>query len=608
VFILLLAYYFGYYIRFDGDIPPDHLLNFMLSVVWIIPIKIAALFYFDLYKGMWRYTGIYDLINLVKAAMASSVIIMLILLAGYHFIGFSRGVFVIDFMMTLLLVGGFRVGIRLYYGLREGERTFFFKNLTTDKKKVLVAGAGDAGEKLVRELRENPQLNYDLVGFIDDDRNKTGRTIHGVSILGTLEEMGGILKSSPADEIIIAIPSASAQKIRRAVDLCKSTGLPYKILPGMGELISGKASVSAIREVRYEDLLGRKPVELELEKIGRYLTDMRVLVTGGAGSIGSELCRQIAPFKPERLIVVDRNESALYETEMEFLSDYAELKLVPVLGPIQTEGLMEMVFEKNKPQVVFHAAAYKHVPMMEIHPCEAVFNNIVGTQTLLGLCKRHRVDRYVLVSTDKAVRPTNVMGASKRVAELLTQCCARENGVRCMVVRFGNVVGSVGSVAPFFQKQIEKGGPITVTHPDITRYFMTIPEACRLILQTGAMGQGDEIFILKMGTPVRILDMARDMITLSGLTPDEDIQIKFTGLRPGEKLFEELITEGEGIQPTRHEEIMVLQSEGCMRSDALNAHIAALVALAEVGDSDGIRAELKRMVPEYEPWEDRKAK
>jgi FlaA1/EpsC-like NDP-sugar epimerase len=327
------------------------------------------------------------------------------------------------------------------------------------------------------------------------------------------------------------------------------------------------------------------------------------MVTGGAGSIGSELCRQIARFKPERLIIVDRNESGLYDTEMDFLSRYPELKLVPVLGPVQTMDLMEKVFQENRPQVVFHAAAYKHVPMMEIHPWEAVYNNILGTRNLLDLCRANEVDRYVLVSTDKAVRPTNVMGASKRVAELLTQGCAREFNVRCMAVRFGNVVGSIGSVVPFFQKQIERGGPVTVTHPDVTRYFMTIPEASRLILQAGAMGQGSEIFILKMGTPVRISDMARDMISLSGFKPDEDIEIKYVGMRPGEKLFEELITEGEGIQPTRHDEIMVLQPEECMSLKDLDRHIKILVKLADAGDGKGIRAELKRMIPEYDPWE-----
>jgi FlaA1/EpsC-like NDP-sugar epimerase len=603
VFLLLLAHYFAYYIRFDGVLENDELINFLRVLPWMIPIKILALFYFDLYKGMWRYTGIYDLINLIKAVTLSSVVVVSVLLISFHFVGFSRGVFVIDFLLTIFVLGGSRMGIRLVFSGREGEKIGLFRKRTEKMKKVLIIGAGDAGEMLAREVRDNPYLAYDIVGFIDDNPHKVGRAIHGIGILSTLDELGGIAESSHADEIVIAMPSASAADVRRAVKLCESTGLPYKTIPGMGELMEGKVSVSSIRDVRYEDLLGRKSVDLEVEQIGGYLTGKRVMVTGGAGSIGSELCRQIVRFKPERLVIVDRNESGLYETEMDFLSKYPGLKLVPVLGPVQTRDLMEKVFQENRPQVVFHAAAYKHVPMMEMHPWEAVYNNILGTQTVLDLCRENGVDRYVLVSTDKAVRPTNVMGTSKRVAELLTQGCAREYNVRCMAVRFGNVVGSIGSVVPFFQKQIERGGPVTVTHPDVTRYFMTIPEASRLILQAGAMGQGSEIFILKMGTPVRISDMARDMISLSGFKPDEDIEIKYVGLRPGEKLFEELITEGEGIQPTRHDEIMVLQAEECVSLKDLNRHIKTLVKLADAGDGDGIRAELKRMVPEYEPWE-----
>jgi len=603
ILLLFLAYFFAYYIRFEGDLPFQELDNFFKSVIWIIPIKIVALFYFDLYKGMWRYTGIYDAINVVKAALVSSIIVALILISTIHFIGFSRGVFAIDFMLTLLLVGGFRIGIRLTFNLISSEKAPLFKSSTRDATKVLVIGAGDAGEKLAREIRENPALNYDLVGFVDDNPNKVGRAIHGVTILGELDDTKSIAESNRVDEIIIAMPSASATEMRRVIKLCDSTGFPYKTIPGISELIEGKVEVSAIREVRYEDLLGRKPVELEVEKIGGYLTGKKVMVTGGAGSIGSELCRQIVPFKPERLIIVDQNESGLYETEMDFVARYPGLKVVAVLGPVQSKERMEKVFLEHQPQVVFHAAAYKHVPMMEIHPWEAVFNNIVGTQTILEFCHENGVDRTVIVSTDKAVRPTNVMGASKRVAELLGQSYASEHNIRCMAVRFGNVVGSVGSVVPLFKNQIERGGPVTVTHPEVTRYFMTVPEASRLILQAGAMGQNDEIFVLKMGTPVRISDMARDLITLSGFKPDEDIEVKYVGLRPGEKLYEELITEGEGVRETRHEDIMVLETGDCLSLNRINEHIKTLVRLAEAGDAGGIKAELKRMVPEYIPWE-----
>jgi FlaA1/EpsC-like NDP-sugar epimerase len=360
--------------------------------------------------------------------------------------------------------------------------------------------------------------------------------------------------------------------------------------------------VSAVREVCYEDLLRREPVHLELEQIGRYLTNKTVLVTGGAGSIGSELCRQIAGFKPEKLILADRSESGLYLTELELKARYPALKTTPVLSAIQRRHLMEKVFKTHQPQVVFHAAAYKHVPLMEVQPWEAVFNNIQGSQTLLSLCHENMVERIVVVSTDKAVRPTNIMGASKRVVELLAQLYALHYQSRCMAVRFGNVVGSAGSVLPVFKKQIERGGPVTVTHPEVTRYFMTIPEAAKLILQAGAIGKGGEIFVLKMGTPVRIAEMARDLINVSGLKPDRDIAVEYIGLRPGEKLYEELITEGEGIQETEHDDIMVLCSENGLCLNELNKQIEELVGLAEACDANGIKKALQGIVPEYTPW------
>jgi FlaA1/EpsC-like NDP-sugar epimerase len=335
--------------------------------------------------------------------------------------------------------------------------------------------------------------------------------------------------------------------------------------------------------------------------IENYLTGKNVLVTGGAGSIGSELCRQIARFAPARLIIVERNESGLYDFELKLKADFPTLKIVPVLGPIQNKNRMGMIFKRFKPEVVFHAAAYKHVPMLELNPCEAVFNNILGSKVIIELCQIYGLDRCVIVSTDKAVRPTNVMGASKRVTELIAQCFARQNGVKYMAVRFGNVVGSAGSVLPLFQRQIARGGPVTVTHPDVTRYFMTIPEAVSLILQAGALGKGGELFVLKMGTPVRIGTMARDLITLSGLQPDVDIQIQYTGLRPGEKLYEELITADEGIQPTRHEDIMVLKSNQCPSLSVLQVQIDELIHLAQTQDIRGIKEKLCEMVPEYCP-------
>ena len=557
-----LAYYFAYYLRFDGNIPARELANWMNTVVWIVPLKLVCFFFFGLYKGMWRYTGIYDLENLIKACVISSGVIVFILVLKVRFEGFPRSVFVIDLMLTFLFLSGVRVGIRLFLGSgRDMSGFWVFGRKDQDKKRVLIAGAGGAAEKLVREIKDNPAIKYDVAGFLDDDKNKQKQTIHGIPVLGLLDEVKKISEKQEIDEIIIAISAASAREMRRIVGLCEATGIPCKTIPGVGELIEGKVSVKSIRKVRYEDLFGRRQVQMNMKQIGGYLTGKRVMVTGGVGSIGSELCRQIVRFRPERLIIVDINESGLYDAELDLQSKFPDVKIVPVLSPVQDKHVMRRIFERENPEVVLHAAAYKHVPMMELHPWEVVFNNILAAQSILEQCCRMEVERFVLVSTDKAVRPTNVMGASKRVCELLTNTYAKELGSRSMSVRFGNVIYSVGSVVPLFRKQIERGGPVTLTHPDVIRYFMTIPEASQLIFQAGAIGNGGEIFILKMGTPIRIADMARDLIRLSGFEPDKEIEIKEIGLRPGEKLFEELITEGEGIQETEHDEIMVLRAQ-----------------------------------------------
>ena len=557
-----LAYYFAYYLRFDGNIPARELANWMNTVVWIVPLKLVCFFFFGLYEGMWRYTGIYDLENLIKACVISSGVIVFILVLKVRFEGFPRSVFVIDLMLTFLFLSGVRVGIRLFLGSgRDMSGFWVFGRKDQDKKRVLIAGAGGAAEKLVREIKDNPAIKYDVAGFLDDDKNKQKQTIHGIPVLGLLDEAKKISEKQEIDEIIIAISAASAREMRRIVGLCEATGIPCKTIPGVGELIEGKVSVKSIRKVRYEDLFGRRQVQMNIKQIGGYLTGKRVMVTGGVGSIGSELCRQIVRFRPERLIIVDINESGLYDAELDLQSKFPDVKIVPVLSPVQDKHVMRRIFERENPEVVFHAAAYKHVPMMELHPWEVVFNNILAAQSILEQCCRMEVERFVLVSTDKAVRPTNVMGASKRVCELLTNTYAKELGSRSMSVRFGNVIYSVGSVVPLFRKQIERGGPVTLTHPDVIRYFMTIPEASQLIFQAGAIGNGGEIFILKMGTPIRIADMARDLIRLSGFEPDKEIEIKEIGLRPGEKLFEELITEGEGIQETEHDEIMVLRAQ-----------------------------------------------
>jgi FlaA1/EpsC-like NDP-sugar epimerase len=425
-----------------------------------------------------------------------------------------------------------------------------------------------------------------------------------VPVLGGIQELDTIVRDYDVQEIIIAIPSATPRQMRRIVGFCKDTRLPFKTVPGIGDLIEGKIRISSIREVRYEDLLGRTSVELNLNQIGDYLADKRVLVTGGAGSIGSELCKQIARFKPKQLIILERNESPLYELELMLQAEFPGLHTKAALCAIQNLECMEHLFENHRPHTVFHAAAYKHVPMMEFHPWEAIFNNVVGSRNIIDLCATKGVERCVMVSTDKAVRPTNVMGATKRMTEMLTQCYAVDNPCRFMAVRFGNVLGSAGSVLPLFKRQISSGGPVTVTDPEVTRYFMTISEACSLILQAGAIGQGNEIFLLKMGTSIKIDQMARDLITLSGYVPDKDIAIHYTGLRPGEKLYEELITKGEDIKPTIHKDIMVLKPAECMPKEKILSLLNDLILVAKKRNATSIKQKLCEIVPEYCPQDD----
>ena len=426
------------------------------------------------------------------------------------------------------------------------------RKLTKLKKSLLIIGAGDAGEQMLREIRQNPRHNYEVVGFLDDDPKKRGMKIHGVPVLGPIQKIHNMTYDDEMDEILIALPSASTKQMRRIIEACEATGLKTRTTPGIGELIDGKISFKSIREVSFEDILGRDPVNLDMEIIESYLADKIILVSGAGGSIGSELCRQITSFDPKNLILLDKTENNLFNIEMEFCQRFPRVPITPVLGDVHNRGFLERLFKAHKPQVVFHAAAFKHVPIVELNPWEGVFNNIVGTKNIVKASYQSGVERFVMISTDKAVRPVSVMGATKRVAEMITSCYAAypntsSSGGRFLSVRFGNVIGSEGSVIHLFKKQIERFGPVTVTHPEITRYFMTIPEACKLILQAGAFGEGGEIFVLDMGTPIKIVDMARDLIRLSGFKPDVDIEIKFIGLRPGEKLYEELITESEGI-------------------------------------------------------------
>lgn len=589
---------------------------FPLLAVVIIPMKIFSLFLFGLYRGMWRYTDIRDSWRLVQALVLAQSVSIAVFAMVLHFEGFSRAVFVIDLFLSFLATGGVRVCIRTYYLHRRHFsvstllRPGVYRKRRARLTRVIIVGAGDAGEKVLREIIENPKLTYEAVAFLDDLPSKHHLTVHGVPVLGTIDTLPEVAADLQADEVLIAIPSATGAQMRRVVATCKAAQVQYKTLPGIGELIKGQVSVRQFRNVQYEDLLGREPVRLFNANISSYLTDRVVMITGAGGSIGSELVRQIVPFEPKCILLYERTENNLYNIQMELEHDFNFKRYVTVLGKVQNFPLMNKIMALHRPQAVFHAAAYKHVPLVECNPWAAVFNNVLGSHVAMEVAHRNGVDRFVLVSTDKAVRPTNVMGASKRVAELLLQS-RPPSDTHFMAVRFGNVVGSSGSVIPLFKKQIENGGPVTVTHPEMTRYFMTIPEATQLILQAGSMGHGREIFILKMGTPVRIADMARDLIRLSGKEPDVDIEIKYIGIRPGEKLYEEFITHEEDIVPTEHEEIMVLKPE--VNAQVLDPEYRALLKgqLRELllsawrFDPVRIKEQFRAMVPEYVAKEER---
>jgi len=610
IFIFIISLVLSYVARFEFSLAQTDIKQISSLLFWMVPLKIIIFFLFGLYSGMWRYTGVRDFWKLAQACVMSTILVMMIILTIHRFQGYSRAVFIGDGVITFILAGGVRMLIRSFYE-KDIES---IKNLFSMDKdhltKVLIVGAGDAGEKILREIMDNETLHYDVVGFVDDDIKKQGLTIHGIRVLGTVDSLPKIFKKESIQQILIAVPSASGEQVRRIVDACQHCNATYKILPGIGELIDGRVSIKLLRDINYEDLLGRPPVHLNVKDIRNSLDGKTVLVTGCGGSIGSELCRQVIKYQPGKLILLDSSEPGLFKIQMEIQNKYYFSHCVTILGRVQDESLMDDIFKKYKPEVVFHAAAYKHVPMIEKNPWQAVFNNIVGSRVVMEMAVKHHVDRFVMVSTDKAVRPTNVMGASKRVTELIMQC-QQGNGTRFMAVRFGNVVGSSGSVIPLFRRQILQGGPVTVTHPEVNRFFMTIPEASQLILQAGTMGEGGEVFILKMGTPVKIADMARDLIRLSGKEPDVDIKIVYTGLREGEKLYEELITVGEDILPTDHEMVMVLKSNtyfngsGNLQEAKKNLYreLDELVKIAAGHDAKGIKAKLKEILPEYTPQE-----
>lgn len=549
--LIILAFYLAFYLRFEGIIPAQHLQQFIDNIITVAIIKIFVFYYFKLYKSLWQYASIEELMQItVAVTISNAAVISYLFIKQIHL---PRSIYILTTLLDIFFIGAIRVSYRTFKKFKKTD--FITKN--ANEKRIMIIGAGDAGAMVIKELKNHSELYSKPVAIIDDDRKKEGQNINGVPVVGQRYDIKSIAIKKKIDEIIIAIPSVSKKDIRDIVEECKRTKCKLKILPGMFELINEKVGIKEIRDVQIQDLLGREEVKLNTEEISGYLRNKRVLVTGGGGSIGSELCRQIAKFKPKKLVILDIYENNAFILQNELKRKYENLDLKVIIASVRDRQRIDEIFGSYKPEVVFHAAAHKHVPLMEDNPKEAIKNNVFGTLNVAQASDEHKVKRFVMISTDKAVNPTNIMGASKRICEMIIQAIDKHSETEFVAVRFGNVLGSNGSVIPLFKEQIQQGGPVTVTHEEITRYFMTIPEASRLVIQAGAMAKGGEIFVLDMGEPVKIIDLAKDLIHLSGFVPGEDIQIEVVGLRPGEKMYEELLLAEEDIKTTRHEKIFI---------------------------------------------------
>jgi len=601
----------AFLLRFDWQIPESMVERLFRSLPWVVGLQFAALAAAGVQRFSWRFVSLRESLRILLALACSTALMLSIrLIAGsiggrdetqefHEALLLPIGVILINFVVAFLALTGVRV-VRRLVG-EHSHRTSLARNgsATATAVPTLLIGAGAAGAMVAREISGRPDLGIKVVGFLDDDPQKHGQEIHGIRVLGSVSALDDAIRRTGAKQAVITIAAASRTVIRRIVELCEKAGIPTKIVPGIYEIVGGKVNVSEIRTVAIEDLLGREPITLDDPAVATDLHDRIVLVTGAGGSIGSELARQIAHFRPKALILLEQAENALFNIHRELLAAHPKVTLIPIVADITDARRLEAVFSSHRPQVVFHAAAHKHVPMMEWNPGEAVKNNVIGTRNVADLAHAHRVRQFVMISTDKAVNPTSVMGTTKRVAEIYVQGLSQHSQTRFVTVRFGNVLGSNGSVIPIFQEQIARGGPVTVTHPEMTRYFMTIPEACQLVMQAGSMGEGGEIFVLDMGEPVKIVDLARDLIRLSGFKSDE-IEIEFTGTRPGEKLFEELSTSEEKASKTRHPKIFI----GHVRQhewERILEQLDGLEDFAADASPEKIRQKLHEIVPEYAP-------
>jgi FlaA1/EpsC-like NDP-sugar epimerase len=595
-----VALYLSFYLRFEGVIPDLHLRQFFIYLPLFVGLKILAFYIFQIYRFIWSYMGLYELLKIFKVlTFCSLVISTIILFLTYEesFKGFPRSIFLIDYVLSLILVGGFRISKRVFLQT--------LKYSEVEQKRTLVIGAGNAGEQIVRDMKRVKESPYLPLAFVDDDPSKRKVSIHGIKVMGNRRDIPKIVENLGVENAVIAMPSVSSKEIRDIVSYLNKAGIrEINIIPGTKEILSKNISILDIKRVDLKDLLNREPVGIDYSQVERNLKGKRILVTGAGGSIGSELGRQIAQFDSELLLLLDFDETALFHICQEIKKGHPDLPIQPILGDIVDRDKMKSIFNQYVPQLVFHAAAYKHVPLMEDFPEEAVRVNILGTKILGELSQQNGAEKFIFISTDKAVNPTSVMGVTKRVAEMVV---AQFNGVepktttQFVVVRFGNVLGSRGSVIPIFQEQIKRGGPVTITHPEMRRFFMTVPEAVLLVLQAGTMGNGGDVFVLDMGEQVKIYDVACELIRLSGLEPEKDIPIVFTGIRPGEKLFEELLTSEEGVEPTSHPKILRAKIEKSMNQESLIEKIEKLKTFAQYQDTKSLIQILQEIIPNYNP-------
>ncbi len=587
------SFVFAWLLRFEFSLPATFLLELWIWLPALLACRVLAFFAYRLYSDVWRYSSIGALLTIFQATVLSSLAYFFLVWA----LGFDhhpRSIFLLEAGISFTAVGGIRFFTRAVHSYWRQR----MQGTEEQPRRLLIIGAGDAGEMLVREILRLHRSRYEPVGFLDDDASKLGRRIHGVSVIAGIDELAKVSRSRGVKDVIIAIPTATGRQMQRIVECCAAADVSYKTIPGIDHLIDGRVTVNQLRDVDIEDLLGRDPVTLDMEAISHAMAGKVVLVSGAGGSIGSEICRQVCKFNPGALVLVERSENNLFNIHRELQRLHPELFIVPRLADVADVPRMRTIFQRFRPTVVFHAAAHKHVPMLEWNPHEGIANNVFGTKALADLSDQYRVERFVMVSTDKAVNPTSVMGTTKRIAEMYVQAMAERSKTRFVTVRFGNVLGSAGSVIPIFREQIARGGPITITHPEMKRYFMTIPEASQLVLQAGTMGKGGEIFILDMGEPVKILDLARCLVELSGLRPGVDIAFEYTGLRPGEKLFEEIAVDEEHAEKTTHRKIFVGHSRPCSW-DRLNRHLEILTTLEGLSP-ERIRSTLVEVVPEYD--------